>query len=173
MNRIPLTAAYVKHTLLVLFCMASPIASAASQRQTHEQDAPKDASTHGVRGILRSAHAPVVVARNRDDDNAQKTPPASMLLTANSKALGYYTFEPHATGSRYLQAQVQAFPDQDATDRPRSDRSLRNDITTFASTVATPAPDAAPVALTALGLIGVAWRARLKSRPNPGAKAPG
>ena len=172
MNRIPLTAAYVKHTLLVLFCMASQIASAVSQRQTHEQDAPKDTSTHGAQGIMPSAHDHVV-ARNRDEDDVRKFSPVSILLTANSKAPGYYTFEPHATGSRYLQAQVQAFPDQDATDRPRSDRSLRNDITTFASTVATPAPDAAPVALTALGLIGVVWRARLKSLQDPGAKASG
>jgi len=92
------------------------------------------------------------------------------MLTASPLAQGYYTFEPHATGFYYLQAKGQAVLDTDVTYRPRSDRSLRHDITTYASAVAAPAPDVDPVALTALGLIGVMWRARLKSRARSGFK---
>ncbi|MDO9236368.1 MAG: hypothetical protein Q7U28_10105 [Aquabacterium sp.] len=126
------------YTLIVLFGMGAQIAGAASLSKTHQHDVPPVASTRGDQKIVPS------------------------VLTVNAAAPTYYTFETHAAGTYFLPEQGQDMFDKNVTYQPRSDRTFRNDITAFAVTVASPAPDVAPLAMTAFGLIGVMWRARLK-----------
>lgn len=153
MNQFPLTEVCVKHTLktttrhavyalVVLFGMATQIAGAASLRRTHEHDAPPVTSERGDRKM------------------------ESFVLAIKAAAQGHYTFEQHAAGPDFLPAQSQSIFIKVVTYQPHSDRLLRSDITSFAAAVAAPAPDVAPVAITALGLLGVMWRSRFKS-PKP------
>lgn len=98
--------------------------------------------------------------------------PSSPDLIATSAAPGYYTFEPLAAGTYYLQVHGQVLLDNHVDYSIRPDWSLGYDMTAFASPVASAAPDAAPLVVTALGLIGVMWRARSKMPSRVGSTAP-
>lgn len=86
--------------------------------------------------------------------------PPSILAT--SPAPGYYTFEPLAAGYYYFQVHGQVLLDNNIDYQTRPDWSLGYDMSVYAAPMASPAPDATPVILTSLGLIGVMWRARRK-----------